>query len=340
MPVKGQCPAQQILKKVVVPINSRSSIGSCLSSVRDQSSEVDTPATSIAVTPAESSVKDEIFSRLRAKSSDTPFTRGLQLSGRGKRKHAEVDELLEADALLAQTLQEHEYEEVEHQHQQSKPETRKPWNWVEDSEDDPLLAPSSRANSPEHDHFPLSTKICTIRGKILPSSAAPDDAIVDGKQKGFRSSYDVTDIDMPGKKKVKAIQRTYLPNRAARDSANKSMKDKASRLVIDSEDSEFSDGFSDTSLFASDSDSGNSEESDAEDHDVAIAVNVPVNISSAPTAVSSTSRRRRAAAAQGGNPIHVRRSWQRRIEDRVSATCPPYLNRSLTSCRLLESDRS
>lgn len=95
-------PAQQVFKNVVIPMTSRSSVGSSLSSARGQSSEYDTPATSAAATPAESLVKGS----MSGFASRIPAT-----VANGKRKRSQVDELLEADALLARSMQEQEYDE-------------------------------------------------------------------------------------------------------------------------------------------------------------------------------------------------------------------------------------
>ncbi|KAL9124585.1 MAG: hypothetical protein Q9217_006097 [Psora testacea] len=94
----------QVLKKVFVPA-SRCSVGSSLSSLRDQSSEGDTPRTSLAVTPAESLPKTSRGPNVASMSV-------VQSSvSKGKRKRTAQDDLIEADGLLAQTLQKREWEE-------------------------------------------------------------------------------------------------------------------------------------------------------------------------------------------------------------------------------------
>ena len=92
-------PSRQVLKKVVIPVNGRPSTASSLSSIHDHSSEYNTPGTSAVVTPAESLVREErSLKRLSSSHPKRPFM--------GKRKRLEVDELMEADARLAQELQE------------------------------------------------------------------------------------------------------------------------------------------------------------------------------------------------------------------------------------------
>lgn len=97
--------ATQIAKKVVVP--STSSVASPLSSMDDQSSEHETPATSLAVTPAESVMKN-----VSARRQSTTLSKVLPKPSvsRVKRKRLDNDDLEEADARLAQALQEEEYE--------------------------------------------------------------------------------------------------------------------------------------------------------------------------------------------------------------------------------------
>ena len=93
----------QILKNVVVPA-SRSSLGSSLSSVQDHSSDNDTPATSIAVTPAGRTSP-------KPRSNKVSVSSSLQLTSsiKCKRKRNTEDDLLEADDILARTIQEHEW---------------------------------------------------------------------------------------------------------------------------------------------------------------------------------------------------------------------------------------
>ena len=92
----------QILK-VVVPA-SCSSLGSSLSSVHDHSSDNDTPATSAAVTPAERNSPKTRTSKQSATSS-LPLTSSIK----GKRKRLAEDDLLEADEILALTIQDQEW---------------------------------------------------------------------------------------------------------------------------------------------------------------------------------------------------------------------------------------
>lgn len=92
----------QVMKQVVIPASS-SSLGSPLSSDHDQSSQSDTPATSVAVTPA------ELLPKRLTRRSLAPAAESMPLKTKGKRKRTAADDLLEADELLAQSLQETEW---------------------------------------------------------------------------------------------------------------------------------------------------------------------------------------------------------------------------------------
>lgn len=95
------------LSRTVTPSQSPSSDGSALSSVRDQSSEYDTPGTSTAVTPAESLGRPTSLAGLARKTGrGNLLQKASQISVPTKRKH---EDLLE-DALLARALQEEEYQ--------------------------------------------------------------------------------------------------------------------------------------------------------------------------------------------------------------------------------------
>lgn len=324
---RNQLP-QQVLKKVVVPVNGRSSVASSLSSVRDQSSEYDTPGTSVAVTPAESLMKEErSFKRPSRISSNLPsYISKEPCKGKGKRKRLELDELMEADAVLAQRLQEQEYG----QDQEVTRGPRRVRNGpIEDSEES-LLSDLSREHSPDPDDFPeldihTSERPNRRRSRALLSQSAP-------AEEDSLDEDETSEIPMPKNKRVKTNHRTSLPSRAARVSANKSIKDRTSRRILDSEDSDLSDHSDDVSLsgseFASDAFEG-SEDADEEADDVVGTADslttalVTNNSPSAPTAIPGSGRRstgrRGAPSAQVTNPTRGRRSWQRRVEDRVSS---------------------
>ncbi|CAF9914797.1 MAG: DNA repair protein rad16 [Alectoria fallacina] len=314
---------QQSLRKVVIPVKGRSSIASSLSSVRDQSSEYDTPGTSVVVTPAESLVKEERPSKPPSRISSSIPSCQHEKPFKGKRKRLEVDELMEADACLARKLQEQEYgedQELAHRPRRSR------LGLIEDSEDESLLSDFSHEHSPNPNNFPelnlLSSGRRNKRGhKALLSQAAPAGVEGDRSQEEFLDEDEVSEIPMPRNKRVKTNHRTSLPSRAARDSANKSIKDKISRKILDSEDSDMSDHSDDLSLFGSNIGSDASEDSEDADEEadgVVRAMNrtaVTANNSlSASTAAPATGRRGRRGAT---NPARGRRSWQRRVEDRA-----------------------
>lgn len=318
---------QQVLKKVVIPVNGRSSIASSLSSVRDNSSGYDTPGTSVVVTPAESLMKGERSTKRASRISSNTFYQPEDVL-KGKRKRLEVDEFIEADALLAQRLQEQEYGD----HQDVAPRLRRTRNGpIEDSEDS-SLSDFSQEHLPDPDEFdvPASATPNRRRIKTLPPQAALTNTEDDRSQAESLGEDEISETSMPSRKRVRTSHRTALPSRAARDSANKSIKDRISSQIRDSEESDLSNHSDDVSLFSSDIDSDAFQESEdaAEEADdvigvansftTAVAANSP---SSVPTAIPSTGRRRAgrrgAPSAQATNSTRGRRSWQRRLEDRV-----------------------
>lgn len=115
--------------RVIPPSQSHSGSSSAVSSVRGHSMEDETPRTSVAVTPAESLSKAESSAALKR------FSRGSlqsQTSTQNKRKH---EDFLK-DALLAQSLQEAEYQDEP----TSPPIARGRLKVaIEDSEDDELV---------------------------------------------------------------------------------------------------------------------------------------------------------------------------------------------------------
>lgn len=252
---------------------------------------------------------------------------------KGKRKRSEGDEFMEADALLAQRLQEQEYGED----QAAAPRRRGRRNGpIEDSEDS-LLSDLSRGHLPDPDSFPeldmpASARPIRRRIKALPPQAGPTDMEDDRSQEESLDEDEISETSMPMKKRVRTSHRTSLPSRAARDSANKSIKDRLSRRVLDSEDSDLSNHSDDVSLFSSDVDFDAFEDSEDADEDAGdvngvanshTTVVTANNPSSAPTAIPSTGRRgtgrRGVPSAQATNSTRGRRSWQRRVEDRVSS---------------------
>lgn len=234
---------------------SPSSISSLFSSRRDQSSEYDTPGTSAVATPAESAIKVETLSRLTMGGNAVTQIRQrrtLPLSGaNAKRKREEVDEFaevtMEADALLAQALQEEEYQELAPNRGRSAKSRR----LTKDSE--------------EGDH-------------------------VSGSSSEFSAWEAPIDVGRPTAAKTKISGGISLPSRAARDSARKSIADKASIGILDTENSELSD-------YISEFDSEDSESEDSvgeEDEDL---LQHP-NITAAPATAPSTRRRHRVRRAR------------------------------------------
>ena len=346
----------QVLKEVVIPLGGRSSISSSLSSVRDESSEYDTPGTSTVVTPAESLMKEGRSIKRPSRISSSNLTCHSEELFKGKRKRMVVDELSEADAILARELQEQEYGMDEQA--AAKPISVRN-GLIEDSEES-LLSDSRGENSLEVGDsavfdLPLPKRSNRGRRKAWLSQVPPTD--VKGEQSQEESSMEegTSETLMPKAKRVKTSYRNSLPSRAARQSANGSVQTRNADKVRDSEDSEMSDQSDDASLFESDSESDAFEDSgdtDEEAEDVVGAPNrhmtvvVASSSSSMPTAIPATGRqgtgRRGAPPSQAINRTRSRRSWHRRIEDRVSFEIPPLLHsglRTASGCKRAEKAR-
>ena len=310
-PALGQnSPAPQVLSKIVVPARSRSSMDSSLSSVRDQSSGYDTPATSAAMTPAESSNRDETRYQRSAKLvQDSVSHMTSKTSFVGKRKRAYESDLIEADLRLAQALQEREYE---HQPNRSSFKRGKRVR-VEDTDDEEPFSSSLPK--------PVSTA-ATYRSKSARSTAGTVSQPRTYYEEDSEEIIDSSVIAEASKNRTNNLtRRTPLPSRAARDSANRSLEDANIHLAIDSDYSSFSDHLSDVSAFASDLDLeavGTSEESGVEGPIRAINSRGDVTTVSAPSAPGATAprQRRRAYAPRGANTSQNRRRM-RGVEDRV-----------------------
>ena len=348
----------QVLKEVAIPLGGRSSISSSLSSVRAESSEYDTPGTSTVVTPAESLMKEGRSNKRPSRISSSNLTCHSEESFKGKRKRKRmvVDELLEADAILARELQEQEYGKDE---QVAAKPTSVRNGLIEDSEES-LLSDSRGEKSLEAGDsavFDLSPPKRSNRGrrKVWLSHDPPTD--VEGEQSQEESSIEegIPETLKPRAKRVKTSYRSSLPSRAARQSAIGSIQTRNAGKVRDSEDSEMSDHSDDASLFESDSESDAFEafeDTDEEAEDVVGAPNRHTTVvaasssSSMPTAIPATGRRatgrRGAPPSQAINRTRSRRSWQRRIEDRVSFEIPPLLHpglRNASGCKRAEKAR-
>ncbi len=316
---------QQVLKKVVIPVNVRSSVSSSLSSVVDQSSEYDTPGTSAVATPAGSLVKEERSLKRPNRMSSNLSSYQPKKSLMGKRKRFEADELMEADALLAQDLQEQEY--GKDQEVVSRPKRAR--NDLIDDSEASLLSDLTREHSLDTDDLskintPSLGRLKRKRPRALQPRLASVHAESSKSEGEYLSEDEISGIPVPGNRRTKANHHASLPSRAARDSANKSIKDRASLGILDSEDSDLSDHSDDVSLFGSDLVSDefeNSENTDGEAIDFAMnSLSTAVatrNSLSTSTAISATGRRG-ARSTEATNPTRGRRSWQRRVEDRVS----------------------
>ena len=351
---ENQCP-QQVLEKVVIPVDGRWSLASSLSSNLDQLSEYDTPDTSMIVTPAESVVKGERSVKPQSTKSSNRSCYQSNESVKGKRKRLEVDELMAADAILAKELQEQEYGED----QEAASTSRLTGNVLIDDSEMSLLSELSEERSPEPENPPkLDTstprRFSRRRPKAFPSQTAPTDVGGGWSQNESHGEDEISKVPMPKNKRMKKDNSTALPSRAARAFANKIITNSSFSRTLDSEDSDLSELSDDVSLFGSDvSDvSVDSEDTDGEAGDVigpanslTTAVAAASNVSSGSSAIPATGRRgtgrRGASSTQATNAPRGRRSWQRRVEDRVSSkTCfnqSPCLKHTLGCKRTAEA---
>ena len=356
---------EQILDKVVIPVNGRSSVASSISSVCDQSSDYDTPGTSMIVTPADSLIKEGRSLKRPSRMSSNIISYQAKEPFIGKRKRPEVDELMEADALLAQELQEQEY--GEDQDLVSRP--RRARNALVDDSEECLLSDLSPEHSPDSDGLPkpnISTPGWSGRRRpnaLLSQTATAD---VDGgsSQDESLDEDEILEIPVPRNKRIKTNNRTSLRSRAARVSANRCITDRTSRGVFDSEDSDLSNHSDDVSLFSSDNISDASEDSEDADGETGDILGTENSLTTAaatssftsapaPSAIPATGRRgtgrrgtgrRRAPSTQSTNATRGRRSWQRGAEDRVCSELPsiphPYLRHTLGCKRAAEARES
>lgn len=167
-------PPHQVLRKIVVPSSSRSSLVSSLPSLRDQSSEYDTPATSAAATPAESLVKKRRPQPRKGRFQEESLASDTVQSIKSrKRKRTEVHDLFEADERLAQHLQN---EELVDQMPQPSRARRTPCVAIQDSdcEDEVVQSNHDVTFSEENESLCMQTRKrqdIKDRGR-LPSRAA------------------------------------------------------------------------------------------------------------------------------------------------------------------------
>lgn len=343
----------QVLEKVVVPVKGRLSFASSLSSVLDLSSEYDTPDTSMVVTPAESVVKEErsLSRPSRTSRTITPYQPNERFMG--KRKRLAVGELMENDTLLAEALQKQEYSGD----QEVASRTRRARDALLEDSEEVFLHNLSRERSPGPDDCPkldisTSGRSNRRRPNALPSQITPVDLEVGWSLEESLDEDEISETQLPRNKRVKTVNRTTLPSRAACASANTNITDRTFRGVLNSEDSDLSDHSDDGSLFGSDSVSYASEDFEDADGDAGDVVGAANSLTTAKPARNfpSTSSaipgtgRRGAPSTQATNPTRGRRSWQRRIEDRVSSETPlsphPGLRHTLGCKRTAEARES
>ncbi len=262
-----------------VATTSPSSLSSIGSSVREQSSGYDTPGTS----PAEPAVKRSLsLASLNNSTSTSPpapakvnsSIRAQQLrssklslnSSTSKRKRQEEmieeDEDETADARLARTLQEEEYQG------------------------------GSLKRSKFADQGELGVENSSDESDSL-SSLSSHDAVI------------------PSRRDTKTIARFSLPTRAARDSAKKSIKEKATITISDTEKSD---------LTRFDSDEFRTDVSDSEkDEELSEDEIVPtVSENQVTVAVATPRRRRRTTTRATASAVRSRRASRPGMSNRVS----------------------
>lgn len=268
------------LREQLAPSRTPSSMGSALSSVRGYSSEYETPGTSAAVTPAESLVKGpRSFSRPSRSSRGSLL--GLEESetkakGKRKRDFSGANDPFEADAILAQALQEEEYAEEDIQPPKAR---RTPKALVIDSDEDmDLLSDLSDAMSDD-----ISIK-----------------------------------SESPRKKRPRLSQRSTLPSRSARDNAKRSIKQKASLQVQDSDEESLVSILSESESEVNPDDLDDDSEAVEDDKIDAISRTAPVQPAATPAPTSRAAARAafRARRRGGASSTAPRaRGWRARMAE-------------------------
>lgn len=240
-----------------------------LSDLELSNSEYETPNTSTAVTPAVS---------LSAASKSANTSSHLDKPGLNSKESKAKSAKLDGDALLARTLQEEEYQDV----QPIRRNLKRPQKvLMEDTEDEELrFSDSISRESTKNDH--QSTKRTKTNGGLS------------------------------------------LPTRVARNSAQRSITEKISREIMDTDSNEF-----ELSEFTSDEDTEDSEEfeaseDEASDHGVtatSTAAATPPAHSTATSArrqnLSAARQRRRSAPAAAAGRSRHRNDWRSRMISRV-----------------------
>ncbi|KAL8975159.1 MAG: hypothetical protein Q9197_000616 [Variospora fuerteventurae] len=266
-----------------MPSRSPSTMESGLSSVRDLSTEYETPGTSAAVTPAESLVTRPDVLSWPSASNQGPL--GLEVSkGKRKRNRPAADEVLIADALLAEALQDEEYAQED-----VKPQRARTAPTVELDDSDAEMENILRGPVDDDSHNEL----------------------------GSLSDLDIMHSNKAGpssRKRRKLSNRPSLPSRTARDKARLSINQKVTQQIQDSEES----ALSDLSEFVSEVDSDDlEEESEAfEDDMVEIGESsraMPAHRQShtrSPQAVIRSARRHRGEARSARS-----RAWRARMAE-------------------------
>ncbi|KAL9605120.1 MAG: hypothetical protein Q9219_000054 [cf. Caloplaca sp. 3 TL-2023] len=289
----------KVLKEVVIPANrfkvhprgrnvpsrSPSSIQSVLSSVRDQSSEYETPGTSAVMTPAESLGKGSgsLSTRPRA-SRQPPLGTEDKSKAMGKRKRDLVgtEDVLDADARLAQALQEAEYAEGG-----------------------------------------VKSKKAQKASKLLELGSPDEMSDLSDLSEAFDDEASIEDA--PKRKRPKPNSRSLLPSRSARDEAKRSIQQKSLLQIQDSdaesEVSDLSEFVSDIDLDDLEEDSEAFEEMgiDSETNSRRASVQPAVTSTSSSHAVArAAGRARRQGRRPSANANPRARGWRARMEERLS----------------------
>lgn len=261
MPFPLPSTATKVLKEVAIPMRrvpspSLSTASSALSQYREYSNEYETPGTSAAVTPAESSIHGRRINLLTDHKTN-PYSAGRSitnrsslLAGKGKRKRTKEDDEAD-DFLLAQSLQAEEDAAFETDQVRRNREFKSP-------EFEGELDDSMDVDVEGYDFVPASSVA----------------------------------VECGGVKRAKLWKGTSLPSRAARDSAKKSMV-KTSLLAVPGIDDDEDDDDLELSDLESDMYSEEEEDVDVEEDDDVVetdAVGRPV--AGAASGARSGARRR------------------------------------------------
>ncbi len=288
--------AIEVLKEVAIPADSLQrvqqgpngssrtsslSINSALSSIKDQSSECETPGTSVAVTPAESIFKAPSRTsgqKSKPKKTDLLSKEESNSTGKRKRNSSGADALLDDDALLAKALQEEEYAKDDVQPVKGRKCRQALLDDSDEDMENTYEKPKSLFNVSDNES-----------GSLSDLKAGPS----------------------PRKRRKLAGGRFSLPSRPSRDQARRSIKEKADAGIQDSDDS----AMSESTFTISDNDLEISEDDMVDSDDVSRAASAQPPTAQPPTAPKRVTK----SKVTGGAASRAFYAYRARLAERLGS---------------------